>query len=111
MMDETTDVSHKEQVVFVLRWVDGSFRVHEDFIGFYAVENIQASTLFRVLKDVLLRRNLSVNKVRGQCYDGASTMGGCRSGSAKLLSDEEPHAVYTHCYGHSLNLAAGDAIN
>ena len=35
-------------------------------------------------------------------------MVGCRSGLAKLLRDEEPQAVQTHCYGHSLNLAAGD---
>ena len=29
---------------------------------------------------------------------------------AKSIMDEEPRAVYTHCYGHSLNLAASDAI-
>ena len=29
---------------------------------------------------------------------------------AKILMDEEPRAVYTHCYGHSLNLAIGDSI-
>ena len=37
-------------------------------------------------------------------------MAGCRSGLAKLIRDEEPRAVYTHCYGHSLNLAAGDTV-
>lgn len=33
-----------------------------------------------------------------------------RSGVAKQLRDEEPHALYLHCYGHALNLAAGNAI-
>ena len=98
MMDEMTDVSNKEQVIIVLRWVDGSFTLHEDFIGLYAVETIQASTLLQILKDVLLRLNLSVNKTCGQCYDSASTMAGCRSGLAKLLRDGEPCAVYTHCF-------------
>ena len=37
-------------------------------------------------------------------------MAGIRSGVAKQLLDEEPRAVYTHCYGHALNLACGDAI-
>ena len=32
-------------------------------------------------------------------------MKGPRSGVAKQLLDEEPRAIYTHCYGHSLNLA------
>ena len=44
------------------------------------------------------------------CYDGASNMSGANSGVAKQLRDEEPRAIYLHCYGHALNLAAGDAI-
>jgi hypothetical protein len=35
MMDEATNVSNSEQVVFVLRWVDDNLLVHEDFIGLY----------------------------------------------------------------------------
>ena len=45
-----------------------------------------------------------------QCYDGAASMAGIRSGVARQLLDEEPRAVYTHCYGHALNLACGDTI-
>ena len=37
-------------------------------------------------------------------------MSGPRSGVAKQLRDEEPRALYLHCHGHALNLAAGDAI-
>ena len=37
-------------------------------------------------------------------------MSGIRNGVAKLILDDEPCAVYTHCYGHSLNLAVGDAV-
>ena len=29
---------------------------------------------------------------------------------AKKIRDEEPRAVFTHCYGHSLNLAVSDTI-
>ncbi len=66
--------------------------------------------LIAVIKDCLLRLNLSLNKVRGQCYDGASNMSGIRNGVAKKIRDDEPRAIYTHCYGHSLNLAVGDTI-
>ena len=48
--------------------------------------------------------------MRGQCYDCAATMSGKKSGVATRLCAEEPRAVFTHCYGHSLNLACGDAI-
>lgn len=37
-------------------------------------------------------------------------MRGSKSGVAKRISDIEPRALYTHCYGHSLNLAASDTI-
>ena len=33
MIDETTDVSTKEQVVIVFRWVDSLLMSHEDFVG------------------------------------------------------------------------------
>ncbi len=41
-------------------------------------------------------------------YDGVSAMSGCRHGVAKQISDIEPKAILTHCYGHALNLAASD---
>jgi hypothetical protein len=74
------------------------------------VESIDANTLVSVIKDVLQRLNLSLSKARGQCYDGAATMAGLRSGVAKQLSQDEPRAIYTHCYGHALNLACEDTI-
>ena len=109
MVDETTDVSNREQATVVIRSVEG-FEVHEQFIGLYTVPSIDSNTIVGMIKDVLIRMNLSINKVRGQCYDGASTMKGHRSGVSTQISLIEPRAVYTHCYGHSLNLATSDAI-
>ena len=53
--------------------------------------------------------NLDIHRLRGQCYDGASTMSGAKSGVAKQILEEEPRAFYTHCYD-ALNLAASDTI-
>ena len=64
MIDESTDISNREQVVVVLRWVAENLVVHEDFIGLYVVDNILASTLATVVKDTLTRLNLSINKLR-----------------------------------------------
>ena len=84
--------------------------MHESFVGLYLVDAIDAGTLFDVIKDVLARLNISFNKIRGQCYDGASSMSGAKSGVAKKLLDNEPRAGFTHCYGHALNLAGNDSI-
>ena len=110
MVDETTDVSNKEQAVLCFRWVSDDLIAHEDFVGLYGIENTEAKTLVNMILDVLTRLNLSIKKLRGQCYDGASAMSGPRSGVAKQIRDLESRAVYTHCYGHSLNLACMDTI-
>ena len=72
MIDETTDISNKEQVVITLQSVGDDLTVHEHFIGFYFVADIKATTLMEVVKDTLCRLNLSKTKIQGQCYDGAS---------------------------------------
>ena len=110
MVDETVDVANVEQVVLCLRWVDGHFIVHEDFVGLHKVDSTGAQMIFNVIVDVLRRLNLPFAKIRGQCYDGAATMAGSKSGVASRVLAEESRAVFTHCYGHSLNLACGDTI-
>ena len=37
-------------------------------------------------------------------------MSGTKTGVAKRITDEEPRAIFTHCYGHSLSLAACDTM-
>ena len=110
MADEVTDVSNIEQVAICLRSIDYNFDGHEDFVGMYAVESIKADMLVQVLKDTLLQMNLPIANCCGQCYDGAANMAGAQHGVATQILLEEPRATFTHCYGHALNLAAGDII-
>ena len=60
MVDEMTDVSNKQQVVFCLRWVDKSLEAHEEFVGLYQVESTQATLLLHVMHDILTKLNLCV---------------------------------------------------
>ena len=76
----------------------------------HEIASMDVSTLYQVIKDVLVPLNLSITKARGLYYDGAAAMSGCRSGVAKRIMDDEPKAIYTHCYGYSLDLAITDTI-
>ena len=77
MADELSDLSNREQFVVCLRWVDvKTFDVSEDLIGFYQVDDITAATLRSILKDILLRLNLSIQNCRSLCFDGVSNMMG-----------------------------------
>ena len=110
MVDETTDISNTEQMVFCLRYVDDCLEVNEEFIGLQSLESTTAEVIISFIKDILLRMDLRIENCRGQCYDGASTMAGHKSGVAKGIMELEPRALYTHCYGHALNLAVQDSI-
>lgn len=110
MADEMTDCSNKEQVVLVFRWVGEELEPHEDFIGLHLTDSITAAALVAITEDMFLHMNIKLKHCRGQCYDGASTMSGRKKGVTKIIATKEPHAIYTHCYGHSLNLAVGDTI-
>lgn len=76
----------------------------------YQVSSIDSDTLTATITDCLLRMNLSLSNCRGQCYDGASNMTGAKKGVATQIRDQEQRAIYTHCYGHALNLAIGDTV-
>ena len=58
MADECTDVANKEQFTINIRWIDDGMKDHEEFIGLYCVDSIDANSLIRAIKDCLLRLGL-----------------------------------------------------
>jgi len=52
-------MSGHEQLGIFVRWVDGSYNVHEDLIGLIEVEMTDVATLTSTLKDTLLCCNSS----------------------------------------------------
>ena len=110
MADETTDSSNREQVTLILRQVTKELEVHEEFLCLYHVASIDAAMLAIAFKDALIRMNLPFEKLPGQCYDGEGAMSSSKLGVAKRISELESRALYTHYYGHALNLAAADTL-
>ena len=45
-----------------------------------------------------------------QCYDGAATKAGEKTGVATQIKTTNGKCLYTHCYGHASNLAFADTI-
>ena len=110
MADETADVSNKEQLVICIWWVDDCFVIHEDFIGMHALERRNADQVVALLKNALLGINLNIQGTRGQCYDGAATKAGEKTGVAMQIKTIRGKCLYMHCYGHDSNQAVADAI-
>lgn len=111
MADETADVANIEQLTFVIRIVTEKFEIKEYFIGLHELENTKSDHLVTVIKNILLACDFDFNKIRGQCYDKASSMSGKKSGVKTQILTENKKALWIHCYNHALNLAVMDALS
>ena len=97
LIDETPDVSRKEQISICFTVVSLELVSTEYFMGFYTTVSTKAETLFEIMKDILIRFQLPLNKLRGQCYEGASNVSERISGLQQRVQQEEPRALYVHC--------------
>ncbi|XP_016473052.2 uncharacterized protein LOC107795005 [Nicotiana tabacum] len=88
LVDESCDISCKEQMAIVLRYVDRMRSVVERFIGIVHVRDTSALYLKEAIVNYLAQCSLSLSYVRGQCYDGASNMQGDLSGLKTLIQKE-----------------------
>ncbi|KAJ0663101.1 putative ribonuclease H-like superfamily [Helianthus annuus] len=104
LVDESSDVSLKEQMAVVVRFVDKLGAVRESLIGIVHVKDTTSITLKEAIDDLLASNQLSVKQVRGQGYDGASNMRGEFNGLKALILKDNPSAHYIHCFAHQLQL-------
>jgi hypothetical protein len=105
LIDESRDVSVKEQMSVVLCYVDKKGHVLERFLGIVHVDNTCSISLKLALEALFAKYNLSLSRVRGQGYDGASNMRGEINGLKSLILKENKCAFYVHCFAHQLQLA------
>ncbi|RLM73361.1 zinc finger MYM-type protein 1-like [Panicum miliaceum] len=104
LADESSDAYQQEQLAIVLRFVNKIGEPVERFLGLVHVEDTTSLTLKEAIKSLLIKYQLTLSKVRGQGYDGASNMKGHINGLKKLIMDESPSAYYVHCFAHQLQL-------
>lgn len=116
IMDTTQDISKVDQLsqVYVTIVKDHSetqtdMKINESFLGFLAVHDQSALGLEKEIVMLLETEGISINRCRGQGYDGASAMSGAYSGVQKRILAKEPQAIYIHCASHNLNLVLNDA--
>ncbi|XP_047250065.1 uncharacterized protein LOC124885857 [Capsicum annuum] len=105
LVDESIDISHHEQMIVALSYVNKKGKVNERVIAIVRVGDTSAKTLKEIICSLLMRHSLSASKIRGQGYDGASNMQGEINGLKALILHETPSAYCIHCFAHQLQLA------
>ena len=89
--------------------MDENLCAHEDFVGMKSVARATADEIVNVIADTLAEMNLRLEDARGKCYDGANTISGNVTGVCTQIKKINPKCLFTHCYGHVLNLSVKDA--
>ncbi|WOG95842.1 hypothetical protein DCAR_0415171 [Daucus carota subsp. sativus] len=105
LVDESRDISVKEQMVILLRYVNKNGCIVERFLGVVHVGDTTSLSLKFGVEELLQKHQLSVAKIRGQGYDGASNMQGKFTGLKSLILKDNPCAFYVHYFAHQLQLA------
>lgn len=103
MVDEVT--SHNQELMALcVRFVDVHNDIREEFIQFSTLSRITGEAIATRVCSDLTSLGLELKNIRGQGYDGASSMSSNRVGVQALIREKSPLAIYTHCCGHCLNL-------
>ncbi|KAF0758036.1 zinc finger MYM-type protein 1-like [Aphis craccivora] len=88
LCDETTNISTKEQMTFLVRYIDmEEIKIKEEFLG---VIQLNSTTVFAFCYQ------LSLKNFRGQGYDGGSNMSGRNNGVQALILRDQPLAHVKH---------------
>ncbi|XP_019184047.1 PREDICTED: zinc finger MYM-type protein 1-like [Ipomoea nil] len=105
IVDESRDISVKEQMIVFIRYVHSSWHIVERLLGITHVCDTTSMSLKVAIENLLTRHGLSISRIRGQGYDGASNRRGEFNGLKTLIMNENPSAFYVHCFAHQLQLA------
>lgn len=116
IVDCTPDLSHKEQMSIIIRFVHHAadnrrFRICEKFLAFSEVSDKTGKGISKAILDQLSKYNLEIRNIRGQGYDNGSNMKGKNIGVQKQILDKNSRAFFGPCACHSLNLVINDAAS
>ena len=102
IFDSTPDVSHKEQLTEIIRYLklsDKEYTIEERFVGFINKTEKTGEGMALEIKAALIQNGLSLEDVRGK--DNGANMAGKYKGIQAILEKENPLARYIPCSAHT----------
>jgi Domain of unknown function (DUF4371) len=103
-VDSTPDLSHVDQLTFIVRYVQESGTVCERFIKFVEIAGHTAEYLANTVREILNDLAVDISDCRSLSTDNASNMSGQYSGLQQRLREINPLINFVPCAAHSLNL-------
>ena len=110
-VDSTPDITHVDQLTFILRYVSPEGCIEERFVKFLPIESYAGEALFNSVMNVLEEMGIDINNCRGQCYDNASNMSGAYKGVQARIKQISTLAQWVPCAAHTLNLVGVNSVS
>jgi len=112
-VDSTFDASRKEQVSFVIRYVDELLGdVFERVVAVKESPATSGQDLYELFKSIMEKKNFHwKEEFVGQSYDGASNISGNYKGLQARIKQENPRALFVWCHAHRLALIVKQAVS
>ena len=112
LADEIGDLTNKEQMPPVLRFVDKERYAREEFFKFVHLANgASGENLVEAIKTEIRSLGLDLRNCREQGYDSAGNMSGKYIGAAVRIQNDSLDAIYVHCASHRLNPCVANACS
>lgn len=116
VLDCTPDISNKEQMTMIFRFVTisedtGEVTINEHFVDFIQLYDTSGFNMTKVLLDKLREFEVNLEDMRGQGYDNGANMCGKHSGVQARILELNSRAFYVPCNAHTLNLVLNDSAN
>uniref|UniRef100_A0A0A9DML9 DUF4371 domain-containing protein n=1 Tax=Arundo donax TaxID=35708 RepID=A0A0A9DML9_ARUDO len=102
LIDDTLDVSSREHMGIILRFVNKQGKVIERFLSLEWLKYTTPTEIKGYLVGLLSWLGLSISRIRGQGYDGNSNMREDYNDVQRQIKDENPYAFYVHCFSCQL---------
>lgn len=109
VVDSTPDISHTDQLTFILRYVSKFGEPVERFLCFLPNVSHKSANIVEAILHIFTKHKLDGSNCRGQSYDNASNMSGIYSGTQTRIKAHFPYAEFVPCSAHSLNLVGSCA--
>ncbi len=110
-VDSTPDISHTDQLTFIMRCVSPEGSIQERFVKFLQINSHTGEYIANALLSVLDELGIDISNCCGQCYDNASSMSGLYKGVQSRVRNINPPAEWVPCAAHTLNLVGVNTVN
>lgn len=85
IVDSTPDISHVDQLAFILRYVLPNVVAVERFVKLLDNVGHKGTDMYNAVKETLKTSQINFNDLRGQSYNNAANMSGIYKGLQALI--------------------------